>query len=88
MLVSGICQKKLVERLDKFPEPIGEGICLVSKPWYISIKLPCDRQESLRTETDNLDLAILNKLSLVLYCNFSFVPTVTIEYSFYCITST
>ena len=25
MLVSGICQKILVERLDKFPEPIGEG---------------------------------------------------------------
>ena len=25
MLVSGICQKILVERLDKFPEPLGEG---------------------------------------------------------------
>ena len=25
MLVSGICQKILLERLDKFPEPIGEG---------------------------------------------------------------
>ena len=25
MLVSGICQKILVERLDKFPEPKGEG---------------------------------------------------------------
>jgi hypothetical protein len=25
MLVSGICQNILVERLDKFPEPIDEG---------------------------------------------------------------
>jgi hypothetical protein len=25
MFVSGICQKILLEKLDKFPEPIGEG---------------------------------------------------------------
>ena len=41
MLVSGICQKILVERLDKFPEPIGKGyLSSLLQAWYISIIPP------------------------------------------------
>ena len=47
MLVSGICQKILVERLDKFPEPpTGEGYLSSLETtyhlqaWYISIIPP------------------------------------------------
>ena len=51
MLVSGICQRILVERLDKFPEPKGEGYLSSHETsiffgkyhlqaWYISIIPP------------------------------------------------
>jgi hypothetical protein len=52
----------------------------------ISNKLPhvTVNRESKRTETDNINKPILNKQLHVLFANFTFVSTMTVEYKFDC----